>query len=104
MTEDLKQENNYGYFGLRQYLEQHLEHLTPLHWVQVCELYSISLDIIREYRDYIEWQVFYDYSIFDKLDYPKDALREFKEEMHWEEDAYKKWIDDLRLRGYKKYE
>lgn len=93
---------NYGQIGLRNYLEEHLEELTVLHWVEICELYSISLDIIREYRDYVEWQVLYDYSIFDKLDFPLDALREFKEEMHWEEDAYKKWIDEIRLRGYKR--
>ena len=92
---------NYGQIGLRNYLNQHLEELTPLHWIQVCELYTISLNIIREYRDYIEWQVLYDYSIFDKMDHPIDALRQFRQEMHWEEDAYKKWIDEIRLKCYK---
>lgn len=89
---------NYGQIGLRKYLNQHLDELTPLHWVQVCELYSISLDIIRQFRNYIDWEVMYSYSIFDKLDHPIDALREFKDEMKWEENAYKIWIDELKFK------
>ena len=88
---------------LRKFLLDNLDNLSSsLKWLDICQFYSIDLDIIREFRDYVNWQVLYDYSIFDKLDFPLDALREFREEMNWEEGAYKKWVDEITLRGYKR--
>lgn len=88
----------YSVQRLRQFLFEHLGHLTPLHWIQICENYNIDLDILREFRDYVEWAVVSNgYNVFGQIDEPKNGLREFKDEIHWEEDAYKKWIEELRL-------
>lgn len=89
---------NSNYDELREDLDQNLDNLTRQCWKRIFSLYTVPLDIIRQYRDFIDWEVVYEYGIFDKLDDPIEALREFREEMSWEQGMYKKWIDELKIK------
>lgn len=88
----------YSVDKLRKFLFEHLDHLTPLHWIQICENYHIDLDILREFRDYIEWAVVSNgYNVFGCMDDKLNGLREFRHEINWKEDLYKKWVDELEI-------
>ena len=93
--------SKYSVEQLRKFLFEHLNNLTPLHWIQICENYNINLDILREFRDYVEWAVVSNgYNVFGCMDDKLNGLREFRHEINWEED-YKKWTDEIVLK-YKK--
>lgn len=91
----------YSTCQLRKFLDEHLNILTPSLWIEVFENYKIDLDIIREYKDFVQWQVLWEYDVMNSQIPDEDflnAMREFKQELHWIEGNFRKWYEELRFK------
>lgn len=91
----------YSVFECRKYLDQHLDKFTVEDSIKVCEDYKLDLEIIRQYRDYLDWEVLKDYDvIIGQVDDDNflNAMREFKDEIEWEEGGFKRWYQELKYK------
>ena len=83
---------------LRKILMENLNDLPSLFYV-ITDGCAFDLETLREFRDYVDWDAVREDDIIDRFiddENVLNAMREFRNELKWEEDSFRRWYEELK--------
>ena len=84
-------------YELRKILMENLNDLPSLFYV-ITDGCTFDLETLREFRDYVDWDAVREDDIIDRFiddENVLNAMREFRNELKWEEDGFRRWYEEL---------